>query len=1489
MLAVGLLLGGLGVVEQAAAQSVAWTARYNGGLIDSEACPGACNASVGKHSLAVDGAGNTHVAGQVQNGTSLDFRTIKYSPSGAVLWSMLFNGTGNGDDAAVAIALDASGNVVVTGLSWNGTNNDFRTIKYAAADGTELWNVAYAGPGNGNDHAHAVALDASGNAYVAGFSSNGTNDDYRTIKYAAADGSELWNKTFNGPGNGHDYVWALALDAFGNAYVTGRSSNGSNNDFRTIKYAAADGNELWSAAFNGAGNGDDHALDIALDGSGNAYVTGESWNGANLFDQRTIKYASAGGELWSVAYTGPAGGQDTAWAVAVDGSGNAYVTGGSVSGANFDFRTTKYSAAGGLIWSVGYNSPPYTTDDGAWAIALDGSDNAIVTGWSYNGTNWDYRTVKHASGDGTVLWSAGYAGSGNGTDNSYAMGVDGSGNVYVTGTSWNGSNGDMRTIKYAAADGAVLFSASDAGANGADDLPGSGNLLLAKRSSAVDAGGNLYVTGDFFNGINWDYRTIKYSASGSVLWSVAYNGAGNANDLALALALDASGNAYVTGYSFNGANNDFRTIKYAAADGSVLWSVGYNGPADGNDHAHALALDSSGNAILTGVSHNGANWDYRTVSLAAADGSVLWDATLNGAGNGDDLPFSVVVDGSDNAYVTGYSFNGANNDYRTIKYSAAGGVLWSVAYNGPANGYDHAHALTLDSSGNAYVTGISDNGSNWDFRTIKYATADGSVMWSVGYDGSNQDLALAVAVDGSGNAYVTGYSGNGANDDYRTIKYAAADGSVVWNVGYNGPANNADQAYGIALDGSGNALVTGSSSSGVSNDYRTIKYASADGTALWSAGYDGAGGNDVAYSIVAQGPAVYVTGYAFFPTTAYDFLTVKYWNDTAAPSNPPSLTSTTHPLSTWSNLGSIGMQWSGAADDPGGSGLAGYSLLFDAAGATVPDTTVEVAQGSDPHSIASALLTDGTSHYFHLRTCDQAGNCSAALHSGPYWIDRTDPGAPVGLTSSSHATGVPTSDTTIDISWSASLDPLSGGVASGIDGYSILFDANASPACDLVKDVEEGTLSASSAPLADGTWYAHVCAVDNAGNWSPLSTAGPFMVETDADLSITKTDGTASAVPGQSAAYAIVVSNGGTIPVTGAAVSDVFPAACASVSWTCVAGPGATCTASGSANIADSVSLPAGGSVTYTATCNVSASATGTLVNTATVSVPSGINDPTPANNSATDSDTLTPQADTSVTLTDAPDPVTGLSTLTYTITVANAGPSDGSGLSVVHTLPSGVTFSSAIGSGWSCSMTTTVNCSRGGLAAGASAPDISVQVTVGPAGATLNSSVTASAPESDPSPANNTASAQTTVNGVPYADLTITVADGGVTALWGRPLSYTLTVTNDGPDAVTGASVSDSFPAGLGSVAWTCSASAGSSCTAAGSGNISDTAVNLLSGGTATYSATGVVIYGTSGPLSNTATVSSSIHDPLTANNSSTVNTPVDVDLIFKDGFEGP
>jgi uncharacterized repeat protein (TIGR01451 family) len=405
------------------------------------------------------------------------------------------------------------------------------------------------------------------------------------------------------------------------------------------------------------------------------------------------------------------------------------------------------------------------------------------------------------------------------------------------------------------------------------------------------------------------------------------------------------------------------------------------------------------------------------------------------------------------------------------------------------------------------------------------------------------------------------------------------------------------------------------------------------------------------------------------------------------------------------------------------------------------------------------------------------------------------------------------------------------------------------------------------------------------------SAVDTFTSIVNADLSITKTDGVTSATPGGSVTYTITASNAGPSNAAGATVADTFPAPL-TCTWTCVGAGGGTCTASGSGNINDTVNLPAGGSTTYTASCAISASATGTLANTATVTAPAGVTDPTPGNNSATDTDTLTPQADLSITKTDGVTSATPGGSVTYTITASNAGPSNATGATVADTFPAALTCTwTCVGAGGgtctasgSGNINGTVNLPAGGSTTYTAACAISASAT-----GTLSNTATVTAPAgvTDPTPGNNSATDTDTLSA--QADLSITKTDGVTSATPGGSATYTITASNAGPSNATGATVADTFPAAL-TCTWTCVGAGGGTCTASGSGNINGT-VNLPAGGSTTYTASCAISASATGTLSNTATVTApaGVTDPTPGNNSATdtdtLSAQADLSITKTDG----
>ncbi|MCH8847102.1 MAG: PQQ-like beta-propeller repeat protein [Proteobacteria bacterium] len=210
-----------------------------------------------------------------------------------IVWVSTYNGSANGYDETNDLTVDNSGNLYAVGQTFNGTNADIIIIKYNTTNGDTIWTRVYNGNSNGDDLALGCVLDNSGNLYVVGGSYNGTNKDFILIKYNASNGDIVWMQIYNGTADGDDIAYECAFDGSGNIYVTGTSYNGTNNDYLTIKYNASNGDTIWTRRYDGTANGKDEAFGCALDGSGNLYVSGYSYNGSN-YNIFTIKYNENG-------------------------------------------------------------------------------------------------------------------------------------------------------------------------------------------------------------------------------------------------------------------------------------------------------------------------------------------------------------------------------------------------------------------------------------------------------------------------------------------------------------------------------------------------------------------------------------------------------------------------------------------------------------------------------------------------------------------------------------------------------------------------------------------------------------------------------------------------------------------------------------------------------------------------------------------------------------------------------------------------------------------------------------------------------------------------------------------------------------------------------------------------------------------------------------------------------------------------------------------
>ncbi|MDW8145873.1 MAG: hypothetical protein RMJ48_06190 [Roseiflexaceae bacterium] len=381
-----------------------------------------------------------------------------------------------------------------------------------------------------------------------------------------------------------------------------------------------------------------------------------------------------------------------------------------------------------------------------------------------------------------------------------------------------------------------------------------------------------------------------------------------------------------------------------------------------------------------------------------------------------------------------------------------------------------------------------------------------------------------------------------------------------------------------------------------------------------------------------------------------------------------------------------------------------------------------------------------------------------------------------------------------------------------------------------------------------------------------------------ADLRVTQSAGTVFA--GEAVTYTVTVNNVGPNTVSNALLNSMFPAQLTGVAWTCTPSGGASCApVSGNGNWSNKpLHLPPGSSVTFTVTGYLPPAETGNLTSYVNVVTPAALNELTPGDNASTLVTPISVRADLSITRTSIPATPQAGWPITYTLTVANSGPSIATGARVVNAFPISVT--NVI---WSCSATSGSSCPLSGSG------NINTPVTLAPGGVatfTVTGMVLPSAvsipphsaiviaPENviDPNLENNLF---TDSGGLGRsADLAISKSVSPATVVPGLPVTYTINVTNTGPADADGATVLDLFPPTITNAIWMCSGAAGASCSqASGSGDLVMTLSTFPVGGSVTITMTGVVAAQATGSLINTAQVMPpvGIEDPALTNNSAT------------------
>lgn len=463
--------------------AVQWTVPGSAGAWEAIWNLGGLTPEVGTH-VDIDDDGNVYVAGWalIESRGDSDLIAIKYDPAGVKLWDYQFDaGLHNalGFDEPVGIGTDAAGNVYVAGrcrFQRSGIQDyDYVVIKLSSI-GVHQWTVYYdwedGSSPHGDDRALDMRVDSSGNVWVFGES----DDDYLTVKYNN-EGVEQWTARYPGDFPGAANIpAAIAVDAAGNAVVTGSSMDASAAyDYVTLKYNSS-GVEQWRARYGHAESHGFEAVAVAVDSSGNVAVNGTTviGDGSAESDMTTVYYNSAGVEQWAQTYSGTGDNgifDDGGTSVAFDDSGHVIAVGwATMTGTGTDYLVAKYSSAGVEQWTALYNevpSSPSTGDsyDDANAVAVDGSGGIHVAGsldrdWMGIALDQTYGVVSFAP-DGTLsgVLHFDHDPSLNLPDEALDIAVNGSGIIAVTGTAWGPSTWeDIGTFSELAGSGELVFS-----------------------------------------------------------------------------------------------------------------------------------------------------------------------------------------------------------------------------------------------------------------------------------------------------------------------------------------------------------------------------------------------------------------------------------------------------------------------------------------------------------------------------------------------------------------------------------------------------------------------------------------------------------------------------------------------------------------------------------------------------------------------------------------------------------------------------------------------------------------------------------------------------------------------------------------------------------------------------------------------------------------------------------------------------------------------
>ena len=794
--------------------------------------------------IAVDNSGNAYIVGSF----SSPFQTIgtttltgpkgsngrtnnqvfvaKINTSGAWQWAVQ-GGSADNNESGQGITVDTAGNVYVVGdfsgskatefgnssLTSKGSNDIF----VAKLNSAGIWQWANDAGGTGFDQARAVQVDAAGNIFVGGLFSNSSGFGSSTLtsrgSYDAFVGKlnsgGTWQWANGGGSTSTDYVYDIAVDKSNNAYISGYVRGGSifgtytatHKGSSDVFVAKIDSNGLWGWVSTGGGRSSDYGYTVDVDGSGNVYVGGRFYttsSSTSFATFGTIKSQTQGsssdmfvGKLnssgaWQWVTPGNSAGTGYNYGLALDSSGNVYAAGYFYSDAKFGSTTMSNKGSADIYLAQLNSSGKFSkaksfsglgvTSDYTTAITQDSSGNTYITGY-FSGNlaiGTTTLTSKSSSNDlyvakvsptGSWLWAA--SAGGNSTEQGEGIAVDSAGNVYITGYAYN-----------EAAFGTYTFSSQ-----------GSADIFVAKLNS-------------------------------SGAWQWVKGGGSKSYDIARSIAVDGSGNIYVTGACYSTGkfgsktftSNGSQDVFVAKMDNKGVWQwVTNGGSSSSTDEGMDIALDTKGNVYVSGFFYSGKFGTLSLTSKGSADAFVgklnssgAWQWVKSAGGTGYDQMPSLALDKQDNIYLAGVFSNTVTVGTSTFtskggadtfvaKMDATGKWLWAQQANG--TDYIYPTGIDVNSSGTVFVTGNFKQQAT--FGTTNFTTPTGCNMFVSALDNTGKwtwAKKVTTLVCGSshqardliagknGEAFVAGHFDSSATFGNTTLTSTGGSDIFVWLV-----------------------------------------------------------------------------------------------------------------------------------------------------------------------------------------------------------------------------------------------------------------------------------------------------------------------------------------------------------------------------------------------------------------------------------------------------------------------------------------------------------------------------------------------------------------------------------------------------------------------------------------------------------------------------------------------------------------------------------